>query len=82
MSGFRAASTVVAPVQTMNSPPLSRLEYGPEGFHPVCMRHALEVFPDRGIGAIRDRAAILDPDRARLLLPHPGGPPAPRALVT
>ena len=51
MSGFRAASTVVAPVQTMNSPPLSRLEYGPEGFHPVCMRHALEVFPDRGIGA-------------------------------
>ena len=51
MSGFRAASTVVAPVQTMNRPPISRLECGPQGFRPVCMCHALEVFPDRGNGA-------------------------------
>ena len=30
---------------------------------------------------IRDRTAILDPDRARLLLPHPVGPPALRTLA-
>ena len=51
INGFRDTSTAVVLAQTMNSPPISRLEYGPEGFDPVCMCHALEVLPDRGIGA-------------------------------
>ena len=52
IDGFRDTPTAVVPAQTMNSPPISRLECGSEGFRPVCMRHALEVLADRGIGAI------------------------------
>ena len=52
IDGFRDTPTVVVPAQTMNCPPTFRLECGPEGFRPVCMRHALEVLADRGIGAI------------------------------
>lgn len=48
---FRDTPTVVVPAQTMNCPPISRLACRPEGFRPVCMRHALGVLADRGIGA-------------------------------
>ena len=51
IDGFRAASPVVGSVQTMNRPRISRLECGPEGFCLVCMRYALEVLSDLGIGA-------------------------------
>ena len=46
---LRAAPTVAASVQTMNSPPTSRLACGPEGLHPARMRHALEVLTHGGI---------------------------------
>ena len=52
IDGLRDTSTVVILARTMNRPPTSGVEYGPEGFQPVHMRHALEVLPDRGIGAL------------------------------
>ena len=51
IDGFRDTPSVVASAQTMHCPPTSRLACGPEGFRPVCMRHALGVLAACGIDA-------------------------------